>query len=233
MKLKDLPTPAFVINRHAFAKNCRDALDHAARNHLKLRPHVKTHKTIQGAYLQATGRAHTSVGALQSDDDGGDLYPSSLVSGFVASTLPEIEMLVNAAEKYGGAPFNDILFGVPITSSKLSSLVLLQRKLAHQQGGGQIRIMVDHVEQVRQVEEFVNDNVDDDEGLAHFTAFLKLDTGYHRAGVPCDERGVAVAIAMIQSSALELVGVYSHWYEHNGKNAIHWPQPKVPDNARF
>jgi len=215
MKLKDLPTPAFVINRHAFAKNCQDALDQAARNHLKLRPHVKTHKTIQGAYLQATGRAHPSVGALQSDDDDvdGDLYPSSLVSGFVASTLPEIEMLVNAAKKYGGAPFNDILFGVPFASSKLSSLVLLQRKLAHQQGGGQIRIMVDHEEQVRQIEEFVNDNVDDDKRLAHFTAFLKLDTGYHRAGVSCDERGIAVAMAMIQSSVLELVGVYSHWYD--------------------
>lgn len=196
-RLKDLPTPAFVINRHAFAENCRAALEHAEKHKLKLRPHVKTHKTIEGVYIQATGREDRCA----AHNTG--LNTPLVVSGFVASTLPEIAMLAEAAEKYGGAPFNDILFGVPIAGAKLPSLVMLQRKLK----GGQIRILVDHVEQVRQVEEFVKDNND----VSRFTAFLKLDTGYHRAGVPCDERGAKVAMAVIRSPALELVGIYSHW----------------------
>jgi len=82
--------------------------------------------------------------------------------------------------------------------------VKLQNKLR----GGTIRILVDHIEQVRQVEEFVKATTED---LPKFKTYLKLDTGYHRAGVPCDARGVKVAMTVIQSPALELVGVYSHW----------------------
>ena len=55
LRLKDLPTPAFVVNRHAFEKNCRSMLEMARERNLALRPHVKTHKTIQGAWIQATG----------------------------------------------------------------------------------------------------------------------------------------------------------------------------------
>ena len=194
--LKDLPTPAFVINRYAFAKNCQAALDHARKHNLKLRPHVKTHKTVEGAFLQVTGEISNAPSAGSKFD--------STVSGFVASTLPEVAMLVDAAEKHGGAPFNDILFGVPIAGSKLARLFELQQKL----GDGHIRIMVDHVEQIRQVEKFVNTV---DNTVPKLSTFLKLDTGYHRAGVPCDERGVQVAMAIIQSPDLDLFGVYSHW----------------------
>jgi D-serine deaminase-like pyridoxal phosphate-dependent protein len=193
--LKDLPTPAFVINRYAFAKNCQTALDHARKHNLKLRPHVKTHKTVEGAFLQATGQINFASSAGSSFD--------STVSGFVASTLPEVAMLVGAAEKYGGAPFNDILFGVPIAESKLSRLFELQQKL-----DGHIRIMVDHVEQIHQVEKFVDAA---ENNFPKLSTFLKLDTGYHRAGVPCDERGVQVAMAVIRSPALDFFGVYSHW----------------------
>ena len=194
--LKDLPTPAFVINRYAFAMNCQSALDYARKHNLKLRPHVKTHKTVEGAFLQLTGQ-------IDNESSAGNTLDSA-VSGFVASTLPEVAMLVAAAEKHGGAPFNDILFGVPIASSKLARVLELQEKLEN----GKIRIMVDHVEQIRQVEEFVDAAEQD---LPELSTFLKLDTGYHRAGVPCDERGVQVAMAIIRSPALDFFGVYSHW----------------------
>lgn len=204
MKVKDLPTPAFVINRHAFAKNCQEVLDYACRNNFKLRPHVKSHKTIEGAFLQATGKSFDPDVVSTSSDF------NSVVSGFVTSTLPEVAMMVDAAEKYGGAPFNDILYGVPIVSSKLATLVTLKKKLSCLTGGGQIHVLVDHVDQVQQIEDFVKG--DNTSTASKFTAFLKLDTGYHRAGVPCDGHGVKVATAIIESSALELVGVYSHWY---------------------
>lgn len=195
--LKDLPTPAFVINRHAFSKNCQAALEHAQKHNLRLRPHVKTHKTVEGAYIQATGQFDASPAETA-------LLDPAIVSGFVASTLPEVAMLVDAAQKYGGAPFNDILYGVPIAISKLPSLYELKRKM----GNGEIRILLDHVEQIRQIEEFVSNGQRD---LPKLTAFLKLDTGYHRAGVPCNAHGVEVAMRIFGSPALDLVGLYSHW----------------------
>jgi D-serine ammonia-lyase len=218
MKLKDLPTPAFVINRHAMAKNCQAALNHATRHNLKLRPHIKTHKTMEGALLQLRGLS----GCDDEHDDGSDSIfgpkseSSFIVTGFVASTLPEVALLVKAAKKYGERPFHDILFGVPIAKSKLSSLDRLQHKLSAE--GGRIHILIDHEQQIQHIEEYrssrsstKNDNDDNGSGRSRFTAFLKLDTGYHRAGVPCDHRGVQVAMRMIQSPAVELVGLYSHW----------------------
>jgi D-serine deaminase-like pyridoxal phosphate-dependent protein len=50
--LADLSTPAFVINRHAFAENCRTVLKQVALGGIRLRPHIKTHKTVEGAILQ-------------------------------------------------------------------------------------------------------------------------------------------------------------------------------------
>jgi D-serine deaminase-like pyridoxal phosphate-dependent protein len=57
LRLKDLPTPAFIINRHAFEKNCHSMLKMTKDRGLYLRPHVKTHKTPQGACIQVAGNA--------------------------------------------------------------------------------------------------------------------------------------------------------------------------------
>ena len=193
LKLKDLPTPAFVINRYAFEKNCRSMLEMAKDRGLSLRPHVKTHKTPQGAWIQAAGtawstRKHETLSA---------------VTGFVTSTIPEVSMLINAASHYP-KPFRDILYGVPISESKLPTLDKLRRKIPD----GRIHIMLDHPKQVAFVENYVRNTPD----ASPFSAFLKLDTGYHRAGITCDERGVKLAIRILESPYLELKGVYSHWY---------------------
>lgn len=188
-RLKDLATPAFVINRHTFERNCQSMLEMATERNLSLRPHVKTHKTVQGAVIQATG----SLDIQQMD---------SLVTGFVASTLPEVQLLVETSPQYGGA-FHDVLYGVPISESKLEALHALRRKMP---ASGKIHIMIDHPTQVKFVEDYVNSH---DSGP--FSVFLKLDTGYHRAGITCDERGVELALQILRSPAVELKGVYSHW----------------------
>ena len=187
MKLKDLTTPAFVINRHAFEGNCRSMLDMVRKRKLKIRPHIKSHKTREGALIQA--------------GDGIDSH----VTGFVASTLPEINMLVDAVPRYGG-PFRDVLYGVPISESKLETLDSLRRKVIPDDG--QIHILIDHPVQVAFVEKYVETSPD----KVPFSAFLKLDTGYHRAGITCDDRGVDLAVQILQSPHLGLTGVYSHWY---------------------
>lgn len=193
MRIKDLPTPAFVINRHAFEKNCSSMIEMAKARKLSLRPHVKTHKTKEGAWIQAAGKAWSDFSNV-----------SDNVSGFVASTLPEVSMLVDAAAQYG-KPFGDILYSVPISESKLRPLFELRSKLP---SDGRLSIMVDHPTQVAFVEAFVRSS---SPGTLPLAVFLKLDTGYHRAGTSCDEKGVKLALQILESPLLELVGVYSHW----------------------
>jgi D-serine deaminase-like pyridoxal phosphate-dependent protein len=201
--LQDLETPAFIINRHAFVKNCSRALEVASKGGMGLRPHIKTHKTLEGAWLQAGGYSKVDMSRYN-------------VSGFVASTLPEVELLIQGATLYGG-PFSDILYGVPISQTKLVRLDALREKLPK---GGKINIMIDHEQQVVMVENFAGKTAP-----AHkkqklacppetkvWSVFLKLDTGYHRAGITCDERGVQLALQILDSPLLELSGVYSHWY---------------------
>lgn len=145
---------------------------------------------MQGAWIQATGR-HDAEG----QDD-------SLVTGFVASTLPEVKMLVEDLPEC--LPFQDVLYGVPISESKLDALDGLRRRLPP---SGQIHILIDNPAQVTFVEDYVNSTAN----TSPFSVFLKLDTGYHRAGITCDERGVDLALAILQSPHLVLKGVYSHW----------------------
>lgn len=197
-RLKDLATPAFVINRNVLEKNCQRALDRARHHGMKLRPHIKTHKTIEGAFVQATG-----LGLIDSKDGiSPENLKASLVSGFVASTLPEVALLANAAAKLGG-PFQDILYGVPISKSRLARLDSLRQKIP----GGKIHILVDHSQQVADIEAFAEER---GETCAPWSTFLKLDTGYHRAGVPCDHRGLELAARILASDDLNLIGVYSH-----------------------
>lgn len=181
-RLNNLPTPAFVINRFAMQKNCQAALEFVETKNMSIRPHIKTHKTHQGILLQAG--------------------TSSRVTGFVASTLPEIELLVKLALEQG-APYNDILFGVPIAASKLGEIDSLQDQLSEK---GTIHVLVDHLTQLQQIEAHCRAH----RTQGPYSVFLKLDTGYHRAGVPCDERGVSLAYALLQSKCTHLVGVYSH-----------------------
>lgn len=203
--LQDLETPAFIINRHAFVKNCSRALEVASKGDMGLRPHIKTHKTLEGAWLQATGGYSK-----------GDMSRYSHVSGFVASTLPEVDLLVQGAVLYGG-PFSDILYGVPISQTKLARLDALREQLPK---GGKINILIDHEQQVDMVENFAGkpspahkkQKLDCPPGTKVWPVFLKLDTGYHRAGITCDDRGVQLALKVVDSPLLKLAGVYSHWY---------------------
>ena len=53
-RLEDLPTPSFIVNRQAFQTNCHKVKTSAYANGIvRLRPHVKTHKTKEGCLIQA------------------------------------------------------------------------------------------------------------------------------------------------------------------------------------
>ena len=133
------------------------------------------------------------------------------VVGFVVSTIPELAMLTEMASRRNKSPpFGNILLGIPICISKLSAILELKNELASATNNeGVIHLLIDHAHQVEFLEDFIM-NSSSPPGVT-WSVFLKIDSGYHRAGVTCDSRGVSVATKIIDSSCLSLKGLYSHW----------------------
>ena len=90
MDLKTLRTPCYTLDLAIAKNNANVMIERAESLGCTLRPHVKTHKTIEGALLQTGGRK----------------------SGIVVSTIKE-------AEFYADNGFTDILYAVPITPDKV------------------------------------------------------------------------------------------------------------------
>lgn len=139
------------------------------------------------------------------------IYPNHFlfcsVIGFVVSTIPELSMIVDLACQHKCKPFSDVLLGVPICKSKLSAIQKL-KLLASYEGKNTIHILVDNPDQVDFVEAFIRNS--SSPGIK-WSVFIKVDTGYHRAGTTCDDEGVSLATKIIKSPYLKLKGLYSHW----------------------
>jgi D-serine deaminase-like pyridoxal phosphate-dependent protein len=100
MKLHDVRTPAFIVNLPQFEANCRVARAIADRLGVRLRPHVKTHKTVEGARLQLGAR-----------------------DGPVTVSTPA------EAAFFADAGFTDLTYAVPPTPEKLRELAELSRRV--------------------------------------------------------------------------------------------------------
>jgi D-serine deaminase-like pyridoxal phosphate-dependent protein len=100
MQTAEIPTPAFVVDRARFRANCDSMRRKAAAAGIAFRPHVKTHKTIEGAALQL----------------GGERGPITV------STLAE-------AEFFAAAGYDDITYAVPIDPGKLGRAAALGRRI--------------------------------------------------------------------------------------------------------
>ncbi|MBW3564119.1 MAG: alanine racemase [Acidobacteria bacterium] len=94
MRIGDLPTPAFLVDRERVANNCERMRKRATEWGVTLRPHVKTHKTIEGARMQ--------LGA-----------PSGPIT---VSTLAE-------AEFFASEGFTDITWAVPVVPAKIGRAI--------------------------------------------------------------------------------------------------------------
>ena len=98
--VSELRTPCLIGYLNKIKKNAKQMLINAEKMNVTLTPHVKTHKTIQGALIQTGGRK----------------------SGIVCSTLAEVGFFCN-----GG--FDDILYAVPITPDKFVDAMALNNKM--------------------------------------------------------------------------------------------------------
>ncbi|KAK2012787.1 hypothetical protein LZ32DRAFT_647557 [Colletotrichum eremochloae] len=180
-----VPKPAAVLDAAKIRRHCQSMLDGVDALDVGFRAHVKTHKTKEVTRLQA-GEKHQQV-------------------SFVVSTVAEIEHLLPVFHDYKQAGRDvNVLYGVPLLGSQVDRLATLNKQL----GENGLAVMVDHPSQLESVKRL--------QKATGFPpgVFLKIDTGYHRAGLPAaalNKGGLLEQLIQLDADNLAaFVGVYSH-----------------------
>src|SRR5438270_12771410 len=162
----EITTPAFIIERSVVRKNCDAMREKALRSGVVFRPHMKTHKTVEIAWMQF----------------GGGTGPITV------STLAEAEFFAD----YG---FDDITYAVPIGPGKLERAAALATRIKR------LNLLLDSFEALQALEAFCTR-----QGTT-FNVFLKVDCGYHRAGVdPESAEALRLAVAVAHSTGVRFQG---------------------------
>ena len=170
MKIAELKTPAFLVDLAKLKTNIHRMQERARRHGVRLRPHVKTHKTAEIARLQVSDKA----------------------PGITVSTLAE-------AHFFHKAGFDDITYAFPITPNKLDEAAELTRRLKH------FHVLIDQFTTAEAVAACGRDN------QVRFSVFLKVDCGYHRAGVdPTSPDSVRLVEAIQSSPHMRFSGILTH-----------------------
>lgn len=170
MSLSDLGTPALLVERNAVQNNCRRMREKARASRTGFRPHVKTHKTIEGALLQHDGER----------------------GPICVSTMAE-------AEFFAAAGFDDITYAFPLAPHNIERAARLARSVRH------LNLLLDHRQTLAAVERF------HEQSGQQLEFFLKVDCGYHRAGVdPDSDESVELALRMARGGAVRLNGLLTH-----------------------
>ncbi|KAM5347283.1 hypothetical protein ACJ41O_010288 [Fusarium nematophilum] len=182
--VRDIPKPAVILDAARVRRHTRSMLEASGALGVGFRAHVKTHKTIEATRLQ--------VG--QTND-----------IKLVVSTLAELDHLLPLVKEYRESGRGvDILYGIPLPPSQITRLAALGAQL----GEGSISVLIDHPSQLDSVRNFSRQ--------AKFPAqvYLKVDTGYHRAGLPpssINKNGLIQDLARLEAQEeAVLIGLYSH-----------------------
>ncbi|KAI9091769.1 hypothetical protein DFS34DRAFT_653445 [Phlyctochytrium arcticum] len=183
-ELADLRTPALIVDKQKTERNCHELLEAAKQAGVAVRVHVKTHKTIEGALLQL-GETTNSI---------------------CVSTLAEARYFAQSGL------FQDILYAVPLSPDKIQEVYQLSQAVE------QLHVFVDNETIIDALERFAVAMGSGSTGVGHsplgsacFRAFLKIDTGYHRAGVPSTTSlAIRLAKRLHQSPYISFSGIYSH-----------------------
>jgi len=163
--IAELPTPALLLdldrldaNIARMAARCRDF-------GVRLRPHAKTHKSVEVAKRQRAAGA----------------------AGITVSTLYE-------ARVFADHGFDDITWAFPVILNRLPEARALAERVT-------LRLVVDSREAVDALEHLG----------APFHVWLKIDCGYHRAGLPPDDPlTLPLAQDLAASPLLTFDGILTH-----------------------
>lgn len=169
MRIDDLPTPALLLDADVLEANLSAMQDRARRLGVRLRPHVKTHKSIEIAKRQR------ALGA----------------QGITVSTLAE-------AEAFAAAGFDDITWALPNPLSHLARVFALAERVT-------LRILIDDPGAAERIEERCL------ERGQQLRLWLKVDCGYHRAGVdPTSAETLRLLARLGSSRAIAFDGILTH-----------------------
>jgi D-serine deaminase-like pyridoxal phosphate-dependent protein len=183
--LNALRTPAFIVDRAVFAENCTKMHENARDWGATFRGHLKTHKTVEGTRLQLV----SNVGRT---------------SAVVVSTLMEAWGVVQGGLVADGT-VKDILYGLPVALNKLDDLSALHDEMTRY--GGTVRILLDHLDQVKFLEEYERTQ----KHPKKWSAFIKMNGGLKRAGIlPEPVSFKAFMRRVFASSAISVFGFYTH-----------------------
>lgn len=169
MHINELPTPALLVDRNILERNLSTMQSKANSLGVALRPHVKTHKSIE------IGRRQLALGAR----------------GITVSTFYE-------AECFAAAGFNDITWAFPIPPIYVTRVLRVSE-------GVTLRVLVDSKEAKGHLEKLCRT------AGKKIHVLLKVDCGYHRAGVdPASMYAEELARSLHESQVLVFDGIVSH-----------------------
>lgn len=122
----------------------------------------------------------------------GRIQHAGRVGPITVSTLAE-------AEFFASHGFRDITYAVPIPPEKLARAAALASRI------DRLGVLIDSERALRAIEEYAASHA------TTFDVFLKVDCGYHRAGVdPQSPDSVRLAIAIARSEAARFQGLLTH-----------------------
>ena len=171
--IHDLPTPALLLDLDVLERNLHRMSERAAAFGVAMRPHIKTHKSLEVAALQK------ALG----------------IRGITVSTLYE-------ARVFADAGYEDLTWAFPVILTRLSEVQELAGRVT-------LRLVVDSPEAVSALEALGRP----------LHVWLKVDCGYHRAGVdPESPEAVALARRLAESPTLIFDGLLTHsGHAYHGK----------------
>jgi D-serine deaminase-like pyridoxal phosphate-dependent protein len=170
--IHDLPTPALLLDLDVLERNLRRMSERAASLGVAMRPHIKTHKSLEVAGMQR------------------DLG----IAGITVSTLYEARVFADHGH-------SDLTWAFPVILTRLDEVRELAERVT-------LRLVVDSPEAVEALERLGRP----------LHVWLKVDCGYHRAGVdPASPQAVEFARRLAESAVLTFDGILSHsGHAYNG-----------------
>jgi D-serine deaminase-like pyridoxal phosphate-dependent protein len=147
--------------------------------------HMRQKALRAGTAFRPHVKTHKTVEAARLQHGGG-------WGPITVSTLAEAELFA----EHG---FRDVTYAVPIAPEKLARASAIAQRI------DRFNVLIDSEAALRAIEEFhaVHGNV--------YNVFLKVDCGYHRAGVdPADPDSVRLALAIAASPAVHFQGLLTH-----------------------
>ncbi|KAI0361548.1 hypothetical protein OH77DRAFT_1500863 [Trametes cingulata] len=184
--LDALRTPALIIDRAVFARNCAKMHENAKALGARFRAHVKSHKTPEGTRLQLLSNADET-------------------HSIVVSTVMEVCEVFRAGLMADGT-VKDVLYGLPMAPNKIADLSALTDELAAV--GASMRILIDHPDQVKVIEAWESTKANH----RRWSVFIKVDCGSHRrAGLKPDSPAFEHLLrAVLASPSISIYGFYTH-----------------------